>query len=186
MGRFDKIETVFVDMDGVLADFVGGVLRLHDIPDTQYNPQGSYDIHTYLKMSASQFWGAIDNDSRFWETLSLTPEATLLIDLLESLTSYKNIYLLSSPALHPNCFYGKAVWIKKHFPEYLPKLILTAHKHFLAAPNRLLIDDSDSNVTKFRQAEGLAILFPRKWNERYAVHAAAFDSVKQQLEQSLW
>lgn len=159
-------------MDGVLTDFVGGILSLHNIDPDTYDPKGSYDIHDTLNMDPAVFWGALDRDEQFWERLSPTPEAYDLMSYLESEAPSQNIYLLTSPALHPNCFRGKAVWVQKHFPQYLSRLILTAHKHFLAAPDRLLIDDSDRNVQRFSDCRGMTVLVPRKWNAKHLVPQA--------------
>lgn len=53
----------------------------------------------------------------------------------------------------------------KHFAD-IP-MILCKEKFFLAAPDRLLIDDNDGNVDKWRSAGGKAILFPQIWNANH-------------------
>lgn len=162
----DKI--VFVDMDGVLADFVGGVLQRHNLPEDSYTQfKGSYDIIKYLNMTPQDFWTQLDEDEKFWHNLALTPEANAIIDELESRIPRTNIFFLSSPALSPNCHYGKAAWVQTHFAPYLNRLILTGHKHLLSARQRYLIDDSDDNIIKFQKHGGAGILFPRHWNAKY-------------------
>lgn len=176
---------VFVDMDGVLVDFVGGVFNFFEADPTNYNPRGDYELTNYLNLPPKEFWSRLDKCEDFWETLHITPEAEPLLDFLLSRVDEKNIFLLTSPALHPNCFYGKAAWVKKHFPQFLPRLILTEHKQFLAARDRLLIDDSDRNISRFREHQGLAVLVPRKWNSQHAFHEDALHMTIQSLKRFL-
>lgn len=167
-------KTVFVDLDGVVADFVGGVFALHKdtIPSEKAdqiitNMRGSYDIVESLGMTPGNFWRQIDQDNLFWENLLLTDEAVSLMAQLEKHPKKPDIYFLSSPALSPSCYYGKASWVQKNFPKYINKLILTGHKNFLANRDRILIDDSDMNIDKFRVSGGLGVIFPRPWNSKY-------------------
>lgn len=172
-----KIDTVFIDMDGVVADFVGGVCKLHDLDyrSLTYGMQGSYDIARHTCMSANDFWTHLDQDEKFWENLELTEEAESIMSLLENHFKAKNCYFLSSPAMSPNCFYGKAAWIHKHFPGYINRLILTGHKHFVASPNRLLVDDSDTNIAKFKKHGGNTLLIPRPWNSGHSTQLSVTD-----------
>ena len=42
-------------------------------------------------------------------------------------------------------------------------------KELNAKSGAILIDDSDDNIRKYREAGGTAILFPQPWNERRLV-----------------
>lgn len=169
MSIHPEIQTVFVDMDGVLVDFVGGVLKSHSLPlSTIKRFEGAYDIAAVLNMKPRDFWRHLDEDRRFWAELEPTPECFEIMARLESYFDRKDIYLLSSPAISPDCFSGKAEWVAAHLPTYMNRLFLMNKKHFCAAPGRLLIDDSDTNVAKFKSAGGAAVLLPRPWNSRHA------------------
>jgi 5'(3')-deoxyribonucleotidase len=171
----------FVDLDGVVADFVGSVLKLHDLDPDDILPkmEGSYDIQNLLGLSTSEFWGVIDKDFTFWENLPLLPDAKQLMNALEE--RYKEIYFLSSPSLSPACHFGKATWVAEHFPKYQNKLILTGHKHLLAKKDRILIDDSDKNINRFKAAGGHVLLYPRPWNSKHHLSSTAFQNFKGQL-----
>ncbi len=58
--------------------------------------------------------------------------------------------------------------------KYTRRTLLGDCKHACAHKGALLIDDSDEQVERFRQAGGWAILLPRAWNSR---HAEAGDPV---------
>jgi 5'(3')-deoxyribonucleotidase len=161
------IDKVFIDIDGVVADFVSAVIALHGTSPESVIPymRGSYDIQAHLGISAKKFWGAISEEPTFWEELDKTKEADQILETIRRRAGTNiEIFFLSAPSLSPLSHYGKAAWIKKHYPEYLSKLILTGHKYLLATRNSVLVDDSDAKIDAFRKAGGKAILFPRPWN----------------------
>ena len=167
---------VFVDLDGIVADFVGGVFKLHGLdpesPSLLF--KGSYDIARVLGMSIEDFWGHLDSDETFWASLEKTSDADEIMNLVEQRAqSTGDIYFLSSPARNPRCHYGKAQWVSKHYPKYINRLILTGHKHFLAGRDRVLIDDSDENCKKFSAERGKSLLYPRPWNSKHLFSSQA-------------
>jgi 5'(3')-deoxyribonucleotidase len=171
----------FVDLDGVVADFVSHVIALHKLDPAEITPQmqGSYDIEKILKMTTSEFWGAINDSPDFWETIPLTSDAKQIMKAIED--KFSEIYFLSSPSLSPACHFGKAKWVAEHFPKYQNKLILTGHKHLLAKKDRVLIDDSDKNVNRFKAAGGKVSLYPREWNSKHHLARTAFLNFKANL-----
>lgn len=170
------MDTVFVDMDGVLVDFVGGVLKHHKLPGTTVDRfKGSYAIETILDMTPAEFWTHLDENRKFWADLSPTRECFQIIESLERQFGKQHVYLLSSPAMSPDCYSGKAEWVAKHLPRYMSRLFLMGKKHFCAARGRLLVDDSDANVDMFRRFGGSAVLYPRPWN---SLHSFTHDGMK--------
>lgn len=163
------IKKVFLDLDGVVADFVSAVLDLHSLTPEEVLPnmKGSYSIDKILNVSPTRFWKIIEEAPYFWEALEKTEEADQIFALLLKKFEPSQIYFLSAPSLSSDSHWGKAEWVRKHYPEYLNRLILTGHKHLLASRDAVLIDDSDKKVEAFRKAGGKAILFPRPWNSYY-------------------
>tara|TARA_B100000700_G_C14367978_1_gene544625 strand:+ start:90 stop:317 length:228 start_codon:yes stop_codon:yes gene_type:complete len=47
--------------------------------------------------------------------------------------------------------------------------MLGSHKHLLAKPDVVLIDDSDEKCRKFIEAGGHAILLPQPWNANHGL-----------------
>lgn len=182
----EKIDTIFVDMDGVLTNFVEGACKAHNQPcpftkDPHcFQNQGQYDLVEMWGMSVKDFWEPL-RPSDFWFTLSKTKEADTLIHTLETIPNIE-IYILTSPSLSPNSHYGKALWVEAHYPKYITKTIMTGHKHLFAKPNTLLIDDSDKIVDKFTAYNGQIILFPRYWNSNFEWAEDSWPFVKDQLQ----
>jgi len=54
----------------------------------------------------------------------------------------------------------------EHFPQFQRRFLFGPAKAFCASPERVLIDDYDGNVDKFRAAGGHAILVPQSYNSR--------------------
>ena len=86
-----------------------------------------------------------------------SPWADKLIKEMEELGQ---VYILTSPGECTSAATGKMNWIKKHFPEYITKFICTKDKWMCAAKNRILIDDSEKKIRKFRERNGHAFLWP--------------------------
>jgi 5'(3')-deoxyribonucleotidase len=157
----------FVDMDGVLVDFVGGALRRHN-REVENWPAGEFNMAKVLAMPKRQFWDGLGR-AEFWATLEATPEAHELIALLEAEFGSWELCILSSPTRDPQCAAGKVEWLQRCLPEYQRRFLIGPEKRFCAGPECLLIDDADHNVDRFREAGGCAILFPRPWNRLHSI-----------------
>ena len=173
---------VFLDMDGVLADFVGGVHRVHGRPNCYDNPSnlGRFDIEACWGVSAEEFWEPTDT-FEFWNGLDKMPDADAFVDFVcgEFLTS--NVAVLTAPSKACACFTGKRAWIERYYPQFKRRIIYGTAKDFLAGPNRILIDDRDRNVEEFAEHGGIGILVPRPWNSAYHVTIEPLAAVKQAL-----
>lgn len=159
-----QITDIFVDIDGVLADFIGASFEAHGKKyDEATYPRLEWSIAKVLGITEDQFWERINAEEHtFWPFLHLYPWAT---ELLVSVAPVAPVKLLSSPSRSHYCHSGKRQWVDRHCPEF--ELILCHSKHFLAAPGRLLIDDNDQNIDRWRARGGTGILFPQPWNSNH-------------------
>jgi len=155
---------VFIDLDGVLCDFVGPVMQLFGkTPDYAIWPKGKRQVHEILGVEKDELWLRIARAGRqFWENLPETPEFRPILNIINS----ANVpwCIVTSPSKSPACAAGKVAWMKKRFGRRFEDFFLCAHKYLLAAPSRLLIDDWDANTTAFENAGGAALLWPQQWN----------------------
>lgn len=168
----------FLDMDGVLSDFVGAACRVHEL--TCYDkPEhiGRFDMEKIWGMTLEQFWRPT-NDWHFWAELEKTAEADTIVELATKTFGEKNIAILTSPSLDPSCVPAKRHWVKKYYPQFAKNMIFSYGKGMLADPGRVLIDDRDRNVEDFNAAGGFGVLVPRLWNVR---HRLANDPMKSVL-----
>ena len=92
------------------------------------------------------------------------PDADEILRMAVDAVGWDQICVLTSPSKYPHCVPGKRAWISKHYPKLTRQILFGSCKHFIAGPNKLLIDDKDSNVKEFHGAGGASILVPRPWN----------------------
>lgn len=163
--------TVFIDMDGVVADFVVGALKAHHFTDEAIMmtlrewPYAEFNMPKVLGMDSKTFWGAIHED--VWANLQPYNGARALVKAVENLVGEDNVYFLSSPTIDPKCLSGKGNWLIQHFPRYwyTRHFVFTPHKKLFANSRTILIDDYCKNCEDFGRAGGWSILYPQKWNK---------------------
>lgn len=158
-----KFDHVFLDMDGVLCDFVSAAMEMHGkFYDAATYPKGEWGIEKVLGISKTQFWKEINGNVGFWESLKAFDHTNQL--MTTAYAAGKSVSILTAAARDPSgaCHSGKVRWMA-HFGRHAP-LITCEDKWLLSAPGRLLIDDNDTNCAKWREKGGDAILFPQPWN----------------------
>ena len=141
-----KESEIYVDMDGVLADFFGAWKKLIGTDWRQIK-----DLDSALQK--------IRDKDDFWLNIPVTKNAMNLLSLVKQLKGKYNI--LSAPLPNdPNSEPHKREWIKKNLSSFPPnKVIITSNKAVHATqpdgtPN-ILIDDFGQNVAKWEAAGGI-------------------------------
>lgn len=178
------IKTVFLDVDGVLADFDGGADLWYG-RDNGPSQQWGYDYQAMFGMSGTQFWEGLTET--FWETLPKLPWADELVDALESRFPGRVVFL-TSPPLKGGAS-GKATWLRKNYPKLYndKRYLIGPGKSFVAQPNALLIDDRNKNCRLFKEAGGKVVLFPQPWNEnKWVLNDPSTDRMHYTLFQTDW
>lgn len=161
---------IFLDMDGVIVDFVGGVCDLFEVNRDDLLkdwPKGSKGIHKALGIDLDLMWDQIDVCGQdFWENLRPYQHS---FKFYKKLVVLGDVIICTSPARDPSCVAGKRAWMNNWFnwllgSENFRDFVITPHKYLLAAPGRFLIDDYAPKVKKFRQYGGHGLLFGQPWN----------------------
>ena len=164
---------VYLDMDGVLADFFGGVEKMYGV---EHWKQLTSDKTKDLKKEVIDRITGTD----FFATLPKFPTADALIDMVKKFTGGK-FSINTSPLRgdHENSGKYKKVWISNNI-EQPDEIIVTGRKESYAkdkgtgTPN-ILIDDRPINIQKWQAAGGYGIL--------YQANKDSLNKVKQSLEQ---
>lgn len=165
--EWDRVEHVFVDLDGVLVDFIGAVDVLFGVSRPPMNTRA--ELSTRYGVMPEEFWGRIDAAGpRFWEHMEPYPWVNaMMASLLRRFPDRCTI--LTSPTWHGSSAHGKIAWMnrvlaplagKRVFRDY----VITPQKHLLAKDGAWLIDDHQSMVDGFVGCGGQATLFPQPWN----------------------
>jgi 5'(3')-deoxyribonucleotidase len=160
LGELDPSTEIYVDMDGVLADFFGSWARLMDKADWR-------DIK-----DVSPALAKIRATDDFWLKLPVLPQARKLLALIKQVKGEYNI--CTSPlADDPNSEPHKRVWIEKNLGFFPPKNVYITHNKPQYATNKngkpnILIDDYGVNIDKWEAAGGIGFKYKDHKFERTA------------------
>ena len=175
---------IFVDMDGVLCDFVGEAMRLHGATyDEATWPRLEWAVEKVLDVTADQLWARIEREEvlgGFWCQLQPYPWLVSLLDLVGAFDFQFRI--ATSPSRSSRCPGQKAAWLYEHLGIGPDRYHMGSAKHFLAGPGRILIDDNDTNCAKWREHGGTAFLFPQPWNSAHDQMGDRLSIVRDGLE----
>lgn len=161
--------TVFVDMDGVLADLFNHVGDIHD-------------VEHYNQMTDQQWQDFFQNTDAYHLFRDLPPFSTAnrLLRMVKGMAGgYK---ILSSPLNfdREGSIKGKREWLSKHISVAPDGVIFEHEKYKYALSNdkpNILIDDYGVNIKKWRAAGGIGI--------KYQADENSLEELAQQLAAAL-
>ena len=138
-----KNKIIYIDMDGVLADFQAGVDSLTE------GQLSKYKKPTLIP--------------EFFINLPTVKGAK---EAVETLANKYDLFVLSTaPWNNPQAWSEKRIWLDKHFPEFKRRLILSHRKDLLRGD--FLIDDREVNGVSGFQGEHIHFGQPpfRGWEQ---------------------
>ena len=159
---------IYLDMDGVLVDFFGGLEKYFDVPHWKQIPKTEESIMS-LK------------GTDFFNTLEPYPSANELVNFVINLTGEDGWGINSSPLRgdRDNSAFWKRTWLTRHFiMPRVENLIFTGRKEQFAVgrfdgkPN-VLIDDKPDNISRWNAKGGIGI--------RYQANEDSLVELKQKL-----
>jgi 5'(3')-deoxyribonucleotidase len=143
--------TVYLDMDGVLADFFKGLEQFYNVKHWKQIQDKEKSIQALA-------------GTDFFNTLDVFETSQELVDFVKSTGDWG---ICSSPLRgdRDNSAYWKRVWLtEKQFLPEVNKLIFTGQKENFAVdkidgkPN-ILVDDKPSNIKRWNEAGGIGIRY---------------------------
>lgn len=144
-----KIQTVYVDMDGVIADF-----------SKRYKEK--FRVTPEETRSNKQFGGFFKKfiDDGEFSTLELMPDALELLSYLNSFDVPKEILSSTArPENHGMIAPQKQMWLNKHNIHYKANFVPgKSLKYKYATPDSIIIDDTKSVIDDWNKAGGIGIL----------------------------
>ena len=160
---------IFVDMDGVIADFDAAFQKATE-GRTDIPPAGNLGPSEYEDAHGKDaFWNAVEGDGEeFWSEMPWTSDGQQLWSYVEQFDPT----ILSAPSRDKTCVTGKVKWLKQNvnLPNYNllmsskngwngEKIILFKNKYeFVTSPNDILIDDTPKKIKAWDAAGGTGIL----------------------------
>jgi HAD superfamily hydrolase (TIGR01509 family) len=151
-----KAYNVYVDMDGVLTDFERRFEQFAGVTPDEFTAQKTIE---FGKAKADeQFWDLVDKQIgvRFWAGMPWMPEGEKLYKYIKKTKPT----ILTSPSRDESSRIGKGVWVKRNMSGVPVKFGYKASgKAKYATPNSILIDDREDNISAWKAAGGIGILF---------------------------
>lgn len=153
---------ILCDMDGVIANWVDGIIATHKW-QTTHDDFRTWNHHEAFGFTEQQMWEPTF-DGKWWSKLEPYPWAN---ELVCELMELGDVIYCTSPNRDATCPSQKVQWLRHHgfMDEDGTNYQIGKRKELNAASGAILIDDSDANVQKYRDAGGIAILFPQPWNQ---------------------
>jgi len=169
---------VYVDMDGVIADFFSALAKFRGVK--HWKDGGDESVQDSIKAIAG---------TDFFSTLPLFPTSKKLIEVVKSYTGGE-WYICSSPLRddHANSKKHKLDWLKNN--GFTPNgVIITGRKESYAVdkstgmPN-ILIDDKPSNLERWTAKGGIGIRYQANQDSTNKVSSALDYISKQDVDSS--
>ena len=158
LGRLREEESeykVYLDMDGVLADFDKRFKDLSGMGPSEFES----------KYGKNKFWDFIDEEHKvsFWVGIEPMPGAA---DLVNAVKDY-NYELLTSPSVKKQSYLGKILWVRNHTGDIFPSkprinFRKAKEKHEIKpqlSKTDILIDDREDTIGRWNAAGGTGIVY---------------------------
>lgn len=150
-----KNMNIYLDMDGVIADFFGAFAKKNNVSHWKS-----------IKQKEKALADLVGTDW-FYQLPTFEDDSSKIIEFVKKTAGDTNWGICSSPLRgdHNNSAYWKRRWLEnKGFMPEVENCIFTSNKHKYAV-NRLtgkpniLIDDKIDNIKRWEQAGGIGIRF---------------------------
>ena len=154
---------LFLDADGVLADFDAGVRKLLGMPAKQY----------IAKHGRGTFWKRLASADNFYGSLPQMPDARRLFDAVKHLEPT----ILTGLPVGSWAAPQKVEWAAEHFPGVPIITCMARDKHKHMKPGDVLVDDRENHRAAY-EAAGVVFVHHQSAEDSLRQLAEIFPSVK--------
>ena len=158
-----KSPRLFLDADGVLADFDEGARRVLGMSSAAFE----------AKFGKREFWKRIANARDFYASLPEMPDAALLFAAVRHLQPT----ILTGLPLGNWAAPQKVKWAAEHFPGVPIVTCMARDKHRHMAPGDVLVDDRETHRAAY-EAHGVIFVHHRNAEDSVRQLAQIFRSVR--------
>ncbi len=154
---------LFLDADGVLADFDSGAKALLGMTTAEFE----------ARHGRREFWRRIATARNFYGTLPEMPDAQRLFEAVEHLQPT----ILTGLPLGNWAAPQKVKWAAAHFPGVPIITCMARDKHRHMQPGDVLVDDRDNHRAAYER-EGVVFVHHKNAEDSLSQLAKIFSSVK--------
>lgn len=151
---------ILLDVDGVVADMIGELIRVID-PYMTEKEVTNWDLEKVFSSQEMKLCEYLMKDPDFWERLK---PYNGVVAAVTRLRAEHDVVFVSAPYWPcKDWTSARMKWLNYHFANV--RFIATDHKHYVAGD--VFVDDKLSNVEAWAKENRLseAYLFNRPWNE---------------------
>ena len=154
-----KIECIYLDMDGVIADFVKRYKELYHMEPREAEKKKEFNKFFDEFIETNQF-----------ATLDMMPGSMMGLEFLRKANVPTQILSsTANEARYDDISKQKMIWLQTHGITFNPLFVPgKKHKYKYATPDSIIIDDTESVIDDWRKAGGIAI-WHKDWMTTLAI-----------------
>ena len=154
-----KIECIYLDMDGVIADFVKRYKELYHMEPREAEKNKKFDHYFNEFIDTNQF-ATLDLMPGAMDGITFLRKASVPTQILSSTANEARYDAISKQ---------KMIWLQTHGITFNPLFVPgKKHKWKHATPDSIIIDDTESVIDDWRKAGGIGILH-KDWMTTLAI-----------------
>jgi len=158
---------IALDMDEVLADWVGGMLHEFNTTEgTSFTREqiNMWKVEETLGYRSNYFVDMLMRDTQFYANLKPIPGAVSGVRSLIS-DGHDVLIVTSVPMSAPIALDGKVHWLRRHIPEFSLQNFISAKRKSLVEAD-VLVDDGDHNIIEWYRdrPNSRALVWDAPWN----------------------
>jgi beta-phosphoglucomutase-like phosphatase (HAD superfamily) len=144
-----KVSVIYLDMDGVIADFVKRYKELYNMLPKEAEKSKKFD-HFFDEFIASNQFATLDIMPGAMDAITYLRKLNVPTQILSSTANEKRYDDISKQ---------KMIWLQTHGITFTPNFVPgKRHKYKFAAADKIIIDDTESVIDDWRKAGGVGIL----------------------------
>ena len=157
--RKPKIKMIYLDMDGVIADFYKRYHELYRLAPREAEKKKEFNKYFDEFIATGQF-ATLDLMDGAMDGVEFLRKAPVPTQILSSTANEARYDTISKQ---------KMVWLQTHGITFTPNFVPgKRHKYKFATPDSIIIDDTESVIDDWRKAGGIGILH-KDWPTTLAI-----------------
>lgn len=162
----DTGRTLYIDLDGVMADFDGAFPTIFGLD--------------HKSLADDDMWLHINGHPSFFRDL---PPMQGAVEFFKSVEKFSPVILTACPkSNYPHVAAQKRAWVREHLSHHCWVLPVLGGRHkplFMHGVGDILIDDFGKNCVAWTEAGGVAIKHENDWDAtRSALEVAMRDAIE--------
>ena len=154
-----KIKCIYLDMDGVIADFVKRYKELYHMEPREAEKKKEFNKFFDEFIDTNQF-ATLDLMPGAMDAITFLRKASVPTQILSSTANEKRYDAISKQ---------KMIWLQTHGITFNPIFVPgKKHKYKYATPDSIIIDDTESVIDDWKKAGGIGILH-KDWMTTLAI-----------------